>query len=116
MSLRPKLKALHACEPLLDSFRAGRRRQRAVDFGRKGGPAAPRLIDYVNGIPLSQKELCPALSSVGRAGKVRAGLTSAVNHHDGIRMRHLARNLEFGINLPAHHLPAIYSGIPAAGE
>ncbi len=101
MRLRPQLGALGRDEALLDEGKP-RRRHRPVRLRPVGGAPARHLIHHVDRKATAQEKLRPALAPVRRSGEVGAGLAAAVDHHDGIGMLQLLRDLKLDIHLPDH--------------
>ena len=87
-----------------------------VQVSLVSGSASPGLIHDVDRIAPSQEELRPTLAAVWRAREVGSRLRAAVDHDDGPGVRLFARDLELGIELAAHDLPAVHGRILPARE
>ena len=101
LRLRPLIVALGRDEALQRALEI-RLRHRPHARRPVAGAAARDLIDYVDGIAAAHEILRPAFAAVRRAGEIGAGLAAAVDHDDGVGVKLLLRDHEFGVEVPDH--------------
>ena len=114
LRLGPQLEFRGGGESLLDHVR--RETGDFADIAGVGGASARGLIDHINGITLFHKIIRPAFAAVRRAGEIGAGLRSAVNHHDRVRLGDFGGDAVFGIHLAGHDLAGFGVDILASGK
>ena len=90
--LRPVPESFWSSEQLLDPF-GSKGGQLPVDIGLPSRATARRLIDHIDSIALTDEEIRPARSPIGRTHPVRRGLCRAVDQHERKGMASLARPL-----------------------
>src|SRR4029453_1317612 len=115
MRLRPKAVTL-GCDKALLRIVGIKLCGTSVHVSFVSGAASSWLFYDIHGIALSTKKLGPPLAAVRRASEVGPRLAAPVDHDNGPRMCLAAWNLELGVQVAAHHSPAVDRRVLPSGE